>query len=111
MNSSMMTQQKRISQVLAHSSVLVICMLASLALLASACQTAQSEEAISSDPDTMPEETAQLPSATAQPFADSPDSEEDISEDHCLDCHTDKDRLIDTAAPEEEVVEESSGEG
>ena len=29
----------------------------------------------------------------------------------CLDCHMDKDRLIDTAKPEEEVVNESSGEG
>lgn len=30
---------------------------------------------------------------------------------HCLDCHTDKQTLIDTAKPEEEVVSESSGEG
>jgi hypothetical protein len=31
--------------------------------------------------------------------------------DYCLECHTDKDQLIDTAAPEEEVVEESEGAG
>jgi len=31
--------------------------------------------------------------------------------DYCMDCHTDKDQLIDTAAPEEEVVEESEGAG
>ncbi|MGD9093755.1 MAG: hypothetical protein PVF74_12975 [Anaerolineales bacterium] len=31
--------------------------------------------------------------------------------DECLECHQDKDRLIDTAKPEEEVVSESSGEG
>lgn len=31
--------------------------------------------------------------------------------DQCIECHTDKDQLIDTAAPEEEVVEESEGAG
>jgi len=31
--------------------------------------------------------------------------------DPCLACHTDKQRLLDTTAPLEEVVSESSGEG
>ena len=31
--------------------------------------------------------------------------------DQCIECHTDKDLLIDTADPEEEVVEESEGAG
>lgn len=31
--------------------------------------------------------------------------------DECLECHQDKQRLIDTAKPEEEQVSESSGEG
>lgn len=31
--------------------------------------------------------------------------------DECTACHIDKDRLIDTAAPEEEVVEENEGAG
>ncbi len=30
---------------------------------------------------------------------------------YCVECHTDKDRLIQTAKPEEEVVEESEGAG
>ena len=35
----------------------------------------------------------------------------EVPADECLECHQDKDRLIDTAKPEEEVVSESSGEG
>lgn len=31
--------------------------------------------------------------------------------DYCLDCHTDKEMLINTAAPEEVVETESEGEG
>lgn len=31
--------------------------------------------------------------------------------DACVECHTDKDQLIDTAAPQEVVVEESEGAG
>ena len=31
--------------------------------------------------------------------------------DYCVECHTDKQQLIDTAAPEEVVVEESEGAG
>ena len=31
--------------------------------------------------------------------------------DHCLDCHTDKERLISTAKPEEVVIVENEGEG
>ncbi|MEW6180253.1 MAG: hypothetical protein AB1522_10030 [Chloroflexota bacterium] len=30
---------------------------------------------------------------------------------YCVECHTDKDRLIQTAKPEEEVIEESEGAG
>ena len=30
---------------------------------------------------------------------------------YCLDCHTDKDQLISTAKPEEEVISENEGAG
>lgn len=35
----------------------------------------------------------------------------DEESDACLDCHSDKEQLIATADPDEEVVEESEGEG
>ena len=34
-----------------------------------------------------------------------------VEPDHCLECHTDKERLIETAKPEEVVVSESEGAG
>jgi hypothetical protein len=40
------------------------------------------------------------PTVTAQPQVN-----------YCVECHTDKDSLIRTAKPEEEVVEESEGAG
>ncbi len=36
---------------------------------------------------------------------------EPVEVNNCLECHTDKDRLIDTAKPEEVVVSENEGEG
>ena len=33
------------------------------------------------------------------------------SVDYCVECHSDKDQLINTAAPEEEVISENEGEG
>lgn len=34
-----------------------------------------------------------------------------VEPDHCVDCHTDKELLIETAKPEEVVVSESEGAG
>lgn len=62
-------------------------------------------------PTTVPtEEATELTDDTpVDEVADS--SSGDIPDDECLNCHMDKQRLIDTAKPEEEVVSESSGEG
>lgn len=50
-----------------------------------------------------PEEVAPAPKSDAVMDA--------VEPDHCLDCHTDKERLIETAKPEEVVVSESEGAG
>lgn len=71
----------------------------------------------------VPEEPAASEAAveTAVPPTDEPATPEPIvvptliaeiaAVDSCLECHTDKDRLIDTADPEEEVITENEGEG
>ncbi len=51
--------------------------------------------------------TAILP--TAEPTLNPPRSQYPF--DNCLDCHTNKDLLIQTADPEEEVISENEGEG
>ena len=83
-------------------------------LLISACQTTEGDEEPEAVSDAGAESAVPGPTATAEPDTDPEPDDADMAdeeEDHCLDCHTDKDRLIDTAAPEEEVVHESSGEG
>ncbi len=42
---------------------------------------------------------------------DTEESVEPLPADTCVDCHTDKDLLIQTADPEEEVINENEGEG
>lgn len=57
-----------------------------------------------------PEELIQEPTETTAPTLALPtDIPEAVSE--CVSCHTDKDRLIDTAKPEEEVESENEGAG
>ena len=55
-------------------------------------------------------ETAVAPTATATEDPP-PLPTEEIPVDKCLDCHTDKDMLIQTADPEEEVISENEGAG
>lgn len=63
------------------------------------------------------EPTAVIATATIEATVEStPEPEEaallvEAGPDTCTDCHTDKDLLIDTADPEEEVISENEGEG
>jgi len=79
------------------------------ALLAG-CQTAESdtvEVVANPEPELMETATAVSPpeESTAELTAES------VSVDNCLGCHTNKDLLIQTADPEEEVISENEGEG
>ena len=58
--------------------------------------------------DTPTEEPTAVPTEEPDP---TPTEEPTEAADACIDCHTDKQALIDTAKPEDEVVSENEGEG
>ena len=80
----------------------------SLALLV-ACQSepdAAEPTATASVPSaTIPTPTTVVETAVSQP------AETEVLADQCIVCHTDKQMLIDTAKPEEEVISENEGAG
>ena len=91
--------------------ILLLSLLLTIGLFVSACTADETTE-----PDLPPLEAQVSQSAsseTATPIstADIPGSIDEPAMDECLDCHTDKDRLIQTASPVEEVESENSGEG
>lgn len=59
-------------------------------------------------PATPTDEPVEEESATVEEVAT---VSEPVEVNNCLACHTDKDRLIDTAKPEEVVISENEGEG
>ena len=81
-----------------------------LATLLSACQTQVPEE--NGTPVTQTEIEAS-PETTEDTDEDASDTVADTSSEmnYCVECHTDQDMLINTAAPVEEVEPESEGEG
>jgi hypothetical protein len=88
-------------------------------LLVGCGPTAATSEAPTAAPAVEATSTRVLPTATRP--ADTPEptvppveptaTMETAAVDGCLDCHSDKDRLIDTADPEQEVISENKGEG
>ena len=93
-----------------------LCYLVSLLLLLgtaalAGCQTAESNEAetVALNVEPVLEETATAVSPTEEPTVEA--IAEPVPIDNCLDCHTNKDLLIQTADPEEEVISENEGEG
>jgi hypothetical protein len=84
----------------------------------------QSTADVTTDEEPAVAETAPSPTeeATVVAMAQDDDAEEDETDDdtsadtvepvdECLACHIDKDLLIETAEPEEEVIDEDEGEG
>ncbi|MFN7037362.1 MAG: hypothetical protein ACK4SN_13475 [Bellilinea sp.] len=69
-----------------------------LILLAGCARAAQPVPTSTSEVSTQP--LVPTATATSQPQVN-----------YCVECHTDKDRLIQTAKPEEEVIVESEGAG
>ena len=93
-------------------SLLLFWLLLGLFVLTS-CQTAESaepDEAVSiAGVEPVLVETATAVPVTEEPLAEP--TEEPSPIDNCLDCHTNKELLIQTADPEEEVISENEGEG
>lgn len=88
--------------------VSLLIMLGAMALVG--CKTAELDTAgvvANLEPVVLETATAVLPAVepTAEP------TEEPVPIDNCLDCHTNKDLLIQTADPEEEVIKENEGAG
>ena len=78
-------------------------LLATLSLLISSCQTAQANV----EPQTL---SGEIPVASG--LLNSPSQSTTIDEtNECLDCHSDQERLIETAAPEPPAETESKGVG
>ncbi|WP_420631320.1 hypothetical protein [Candidatus Leptofilum sp.] len=77
------------------------------------CQSAEPdaiEEAVQvADVEPVLVEAATAVTPTEEPLTEP--IEEPAPADNCLDCHTNKDLLIQTADPEEEVISENEGEG
>lgn len=79
-------------------------------LLVVGCQTAESDTAVevaNVEPELV--EAAATVSPTEEPQVALVETA--VPVDNCLDCHTNKDLLIQTADPEEEVITENEGEG
>ena len=86
-----------------RKSVLVSCLFGAIFL--AACSTSNVVETAT---ETM--ETEVVPTATTRVALTLPTDTPEVV-DECVACHTDKQRLIDSAKPEEETVSENEGAG
>jgi hypothetical protein len=85
---------------------LPLALLALIALILAGCASAGAPATLPSAP--VPTESLPTPDPTPSPGT--PEVDERMS-NACLDCHSDRERLIDTARPEEAEASESSGVG
>jgi hypothetical protein len=84
-----------------HSTSRSLLFLTTLTLLISSCQP---KADLSVNRQTTPKEVAAVAPSNSSTQAD-------IEENECLNCHSDKDRLVETAKPEEPAEAESKGVG
>jgi hypothetical protein len=78
------------------------------ALLLPSCQAT---DAVTTDPDIHASQQAKVNPLTVSISAQSGNVSPELEENECLNCHSDKQRLIDTAKVEEVAESESSGVG
>lgn len=81
-----------------------------LVLLLSACTAAQPEPTAVPATSTLPPPTEVAASPTVPP-TQAPAPTEEVAQDACVSCHTDQQRLTETANLEEAVEEEAEGVG
>ena len=78
--------------------------------MATPLQTEETSEVVPPTPtDAPPPTPSEVPTEPAEEAAVVGEVDQPV--DECQECHIDKERLIDTAKPEEDVESESSGEG
>jgi len=112
---------------------IVVLLLAALVLVLSGCSTSEEDQALFAVEEELPLPVAQFdptkveeeeptevvePEPTAVEEQEEAEATEEVAEepvveeiDHCLECHTDKETLIDTADPVEEAESENEGAG
>jgi hypothetical protein len=109
-----------------NNKLLLLCFLLFVSIALTACSPGEAPptenpvetEQVSVEPTTPPTATVEIaelspePEPTEEPVEG--DAEDVMTTDEmsaCVDCHTDKTMLIDTAAPQEEVESENEGAG
>ena len=92
-------------------SIVIVVMLLATAVLATACGSGTpTGDAVALQPGDL-EPTAVAPAPTEETAVPPTPTSEPPPTDECLICHVDKDELIQTADPVEEVISENEGEG
>ena len=96
-----------------HHITIKVLFVLSVFFLIAACQSqAENTGPLDSEPATTPTVQAVAESESMDEETSTEDPVAEVqSPDECILCHTDKQMLIDTAKPEEEVVEENEGAG
>ena len=91
--------------------LILICLLCGIGILMSACSPSESTGTGQSASGQQTTGSADSPTPVSLAVAEEPEAIDEEETDECLECHFDKDRLIQTMDPVVEVESEDSGEG